>query len=83
MNTRKCWTAMLVGILLLPKVAESADPSAEACQKGKACLEKRDCDAAISAYAEAIRLDPKSAAAYSGRGARTRKGRHGQGHCRL
>ena len=37
MNTRKCWTAMLVGVLLLPKVAESADPSAEACQKGKAC----------------------------------------------
>ena len=58
MNTRKCWTAMLVGVLLLPKVGESADPSAEACQKGGR-REKRDFDAAISAYAEAIRLDPK------------------------
>ena len=38
-------------------------------QKGAILSEKQDYDAAIAAYSEAIRLDPKYAAAYSNRGA--------------
>ena len=68
MNTCKCWTAVLVGTLLLPNVAKSADTAAEACQKGESCLDKEDFDAAISAYTEAIRLDAKLAEGYGGRG---------------
>ena len=68
MNTRMCWSVVLVGILLLPKVAASADAAAEACQGGKACLEKGDFNAAMVAYTEAIRLDPKLAEAYLSRG---------------
>ena len=32
----------------------------EAFEKGKACLDKKDFDAAITAFTEAIRLDPKA-----------------------
>ena len=44
------------------------DPAADACQKGMACLEKKDYDAAIAAFTEAIRLDPTNAEAYCNRG---------------
>ena len=40
----------------------------EAYEKGKACLDKKDYDAAIVAFTEAIRLDPKYAVAYYDRG---------------
>jgi hypothetical protein len=33
MSTCKCWATALVGTLLLPPVAASADPAAEACRK--------------------------------------------------
>jgi tetratricopeptide (TPR) repeat protein len=62
------WWAALVGLLLLPGVAISADPAKEALAKGKACVEKKDYDAAIAAFTEAIRLDPKCAEAYCRRG---------------
>jgi tetratricopeptide (TPR) repeat protein len=58
----------LIAALLLPNIAVSADPAADAYQKGKTYLEKGDSDAAIAAFTEAIRLDPKLANAYSDRG---------------
>ncbi len=63
-NTSKYWAAMLIAVLLLPSVAASADAAKEAYEKGKACLEKHDYDAAIDAFTEAIRLDPENAEAY-------------------
>jgi len=68
MNTCECWTAALVAILLLPNVAASADAATEAYQKGLSCLGEQDYDAAIAAFTEAIRLNPKSAQAYYNRG---------------
>ena len=62
------WMVALLGILLLPGVAASADPAKDAMQKGKACFEKGDNDGAVAAYSEAIRLDPKNAEAYRERG---------------
>jgi formylglycine-generating enzyme required for sulfatase activity/lipoprotein NlpI len=50
------------------RTAASADAATEAYEKGKTCLDKKDYDAAISAFAEAIRLDPTNAEAYCGRG---------------
>ena len=68
MTACKCWATALVAMLLLPNVAASADPATEACQEGRSCLRIEDFDSAISAYTEAIRLDPKLAKAYGGRG---------------
>ena len=50
-----------------PPVAVS--PAAEAVKRGNAAREKGDLDLSIVEYTEAIRLDPKLAAAYSNRGA--------------
>ena len=47
----------------------SADAAKEARQKGKSFYHKGDFDGAISAYTEAIRLDPKSVESHDGRGA--------------
>ena len=58
MNTCKSWTAVLIAVSLLPNVAASADAAKEAYEKGKASLDKREYDAAITAFTEAIRLDP-------------------------
>ena len=58
----------LIALLLLPNVAASADAAREACEKGKSRLEKRHYDAAVAAFTEAIRLDPKNAEAYESRG---------------
>jgi hypothetical protein len=52
MKTCKCRTAVLLALLLLPNVAASADAAKEACEKGKACLEKKEYDAAITAFTE-------------------------------
>ena len=68
MNPLKYSAAMLLAILLLPQVAASADPAAEACRKGQSCFEKQDYDAAIAAFTTAIRIDPKDAEAYYFRG---------------
>lgn len=55
-------------ILVLSSVAGAADSVNEAMQKGKACHTKKDHDGAMSAYTEAIRLDPKRYGAYGLRG---------------
>ena len=68
MNTCKCWTAAIIVVVLLPNVAASADPATKAYERGKACVGKKDFDAAIVAFTEAIRLDPKFAEAYYERG---------------
>ena len=65
MNMFKCWAALLIAIMLLPNSAASADAAKDAYDKGKACLDKRDYDAAITAFTEAIRLEPKNAQAPS------------------
>ena len=63
MNTFKCQSVVLIAVLLLP-VAASADAAKEAYEKGQACLDKKDYDAAITAFTEAIWLDPEGADAY-------------------
>ena len=68
MNRCRCWAVVLAGILVLPRVAVAADPAKDALDKGMACLERKDFDAAIPAFTEAIRLNSKSADAYSNRG---------------
>jgi len=68
MNKLKCWAAVLIAALLLPNVAASADAAKDAYEKGKARLDKKDYDGAITAFTEAIRLDPKFALAYCNRG---------------
>jgi tetratricopeptide (TPR) repeat protein len=68
MTKCKCWVAVLIAVLLLPNVAASADPAKEAFEKGKSCLDKKHYDAAITAFTEAILLNPKDAVAYGNRG---------------
>ena len=53
--------------------AASTDPAAEAYQKGRASLDKQDYDAAIAAFTEGARLDPKSARTFCGRVLPTRR----------
>ncbi len=60
MTKCKCWVAVLIAVLLLPNAAVSADLAKDSYEKGKACLDKRDYDAAITAFTEALRLDPKN-----------------------
>jgi Flp pilus assembly protein TadD len=67
MNRCKACTALL-GLLLLPSVAAAAEPAKDAFKKGKVCFEEGDFDGALAAFTEAIRLDPKSAAALTERG---------------
>ena len=68
MNTFKSWASVLIAISLLPNVAVSADAATDAIAKGDSLMEKGDYDAAIAAFNEAIRIDPKNAVAYSDRG---------------
>ena len=68
MNSLKCWTVVLIAVLLLPSVAVSADEAREAYESGLSCLAKNDYDAAITAFTEALRLDPKNVDAYYNRG---------------
>jgi tetratricopeptide (TPR) repeat protein len=62
------WAVML-SVLSLPAMAAQADGAKLAYEKGKACLEKNDYDAALAALTEAIRLDPKYVDAFISRGA--------------
>ena len=48
--------------------ADGPKSAREACDRGTSCLEKREYDAAITAFTEAIRLNPKLAEAFCGRG---------------
>ena len=67
-----------------------SNPAVEAVKKGDAAVEKGDLDLAIAEFSDAIRLDPKNALAYSGRGNAYKrkaaldndKGEMGQGHRR-
>jgi len=59
---------VLIAVFLLPNVAASDDAAKEACEKGKACFDKRDYAGAVAAYSEAVRIDPKNAKAYASRG---------------
>ena len=68
MTTRTSGVTVLIAVVLLPSVAASADPAKEADEKGRDCLAKEDFDAATAAFTHAIRLNPKDATAYYGRG---------------
>ena len=69
MNSFKFRAVILIAVLsLLPNVAASADAAKDAYEKGNSCLEKKDYDAAITAFTEAIRLNPEDARAYNSRG---------------
>ncbi len=59
MNMFKCWAGVMIAVLFLAKVAVSADAAKEAYEKGESFLEKKDYDAAITAFTDAIRLDRK------------------------
>ena len=80
MNMFKCWAALLIAIMLLPNAA-SADAAKDAYDKGKACLDKRDYDAAITAFTEAIRLEPKNTQRILPWLSRPAEMRMGQGDC--
>ena len=69
MTKLNSWVAVLVGIMLLPNLAASANSVTEACKKGKACLDKEDFASAVAAFTEALRIDPKLPEGYLGRGA--------------
>ena len=64
MNPCRRSAAALVAILLLGGIAAGADPAVAAYQKGLSSFDKRDYDAAIAAFTDAIRLSPKWAVAY-------------------
>ena len=59
-----CMTVLLVRW----SVAEEVKSTADALAKGNSSLDDDNFDKAIANFAEAIRIDPKSAKAYSGRG---------------
>ena len=70
MNTLPCWTALLIGILLLiarSAMANESKSAAEAIKRGDVLREEGDFDGAIAAYTEAIRLFPNDANAYAQR----------------
>ena len=68
MSTCKCWAAVLIAALILPRIAAGADPAKEAEERGRACLDKQDFDGAIAAFTQAVGLDPKDAKGYYLRG---------------
>ena len=69
---RLSWRVGLVGLLMLvapiSSLAAEFKSAAEALDKGKALVRKGDLDTAISAFAEAIQVDPKDAETYYWRG---------------
>jgi len=58
----------LIGAAPAAKTANTANPVKAAIERGKAFLDKDDYPAAIRAFSDALRLDPKSVAALNGRG---------------
>ena len=72
MNHRNLWAAAFCAIAAIaacrPAVGADFAFAAEAVKQGDLLLKKDDFDGAISAYAAAIRLDPKLAEAYYNRG---------------
>ncbi len=68
MSACRCWAVAFGGILLLLNVAAGAGTANEAGRRGKICFDKGDLDAAVAAYTEAIRLDPRNAERYCDRG---------------
>jgi Flp pilus assembly protein TadD len=64
MDARGYPAVALLGVLLLAGGAAGPDLAAQAVKKGNACLDKADFEAAIAAFTEALRLDPKNAEAY-------------------
>ncbi len=74
MKAKSCRLPLLVlGMSLVAATSRTAEiPPAKAAkaavERGKALLEKEDYPAAIQAFSEALRLDPKSAPAHVGRG---------------
>ena len=55
MKTCMCWIVASIVILMLPNLAISGDPAADAMKKGKSCLDEKDFISAIAAFTEAIR----------------------------
>ena len=55
MNPCKCSAAALLAILLLSQAAAGATPADEAYRKGLSAFESQDYDAAITAFAKAVR----------------------------
>ena len=68
MSKFNLWAAVSTAVLCLPSIATSADSATEANQKGQAAQKKGESDAAIAAFTEKIRHDPKDADAFFGRG---------------
>ena len=64
---RSCWAA-LVGLLMVAGQGAKPDPVTQAWERGTAFFNERRWDLAISAYTEAIRLNPRLADAYRARG---------------
>jgi tetratricopeptide (TPR) repeat protein len=68
--TRMLFTCCL--FLVVPTLTYSSDtkpePADEAMKRGLEALEKKEYDKAIASFTEAIRLDPKNAAAFFNRG---------------
>lgn len=59
---------LVLAALCLSSVDNAQDTASEALKRGNAALEQEKFDRAITEFTEAIRLDPKNAAAYNARG---------------
>ena len=66
MKTR--WVMTLLGLSVLTSGSADAAPAGEPRQLGASCVERGDVVAAIAAFTDAIRLNPKDAKAYCARG---------------
>jgi tetratricopeptide (TPR) repeat protein len=60
--------AVLLLVFSSPALAATPDAAKEACEKGKAYLEKNEFDAAVAAFDKAIQLNPRDGDAFRGRG---------------
>ena len=67
MNIHAFWLVLL-GFSSLAVGAAKPELAAESLKKGNAWLDKGEFDSAIAAFTEAIRIKPRFAQAYSGRG---------------
>ena len=67
MNAHRVVVALL-GLSLLAGCAAEGDPATKAFLKGSSCLQRKDYNAAIAAFTQGIRLNPKLAKLYYNRG---------------